>query len=234
MSVIIYKFINFGDTDQEVKTYQPAGVVTRTARLRADRLDKVLEKRIPVIASELLSDPLCINNNVRRWFLLGKKLREIVDDRDLVLQEDIDNMLIWQAIWYYLPKSIIPQRTKTEKHYADKQHKRQDHLSLCYELSRYNWEDVNWIKRWSDVHEITARPALLRDKRIFIALGRAIDSLDKYLTLSQFREIMKLITKEFPTRKYRNSHMINDEEIDQKVFKAVVSITEKDNSQGEI
>ena len=40
-------------------------------------------------------------NGARRWYCLGKKVRAIVDDRSLVLQSDIDNMIIWQAIWQY-------------------------------------------------------------------------------------------------------------------------------------
>lgn len=221
MAVIIRKSVKFGESEQEVKTYQPSGAISKEERIRANRLDEVLEKQIPAIAKEILSDPLCKNNIVRRWLTLGNKFREIVDDRNLVLQEDVDNGLIWQAISYYLPETMLPERSNLQKSYADKQHKRQDHFSLCYELSKFSWEEVKWIKRWSYVHEITARPALLRDRRIFIALGEEVASLIDYPTNSEFREIMKLLTQEFPTKSYRESLIISDYEVKKRVKKAV-------------
>jgi hypothetical protein len=151
-------------------------------------------------------------------------LREIVDARNLVLREDVDNGWIWQAISYYLPSEMLPERSNPQRSYAEKQHKRQDHLSLCYELSRFSWEEVRWLKRWSFVHEITARPALLRDKRIFITLGREVSSLKEYPSNDQFREIMKLLAQQFPTRTYRESLLIDDPEIRSRVRNAVLSI----------
>jgi len=226
MAVLIHKVVKFGNTDQEVKTYQPSGAISKEDRLRANRLEEVLQKRIPEISSAILSDPSCQQDVIRRWHTLGTKLREIADDRSLVLQEDVDNGLLWQAISYYLPPTMLPERANLDKSYADKQHKRQDHFSLCYELSKFRWEEVKWIKRWSFVHEITARPALLRDKRIFIALGEEISSLKNYPTNDQFREIMKLLTQEFPTKNYRESLIIADHEVERRIKKAVVQISQ--------
>jgi len=224
MAVIIRKLVKFVESEQEVKTYQPSGPILKEERMKANRLDEVLEKRIPEIANEILSDQSCNSDVIRRWYTLGAKLREIVDDRSLVLQEDVDNGLIWRAISYYLPTTMLPEGSNLERSYADKQHKRQDHFSLCYELSKFRWEEVKWIKRWSFVHEITARPALLRDKRIFIALGEDFSSLKNYPTNDQFREIMKLLTQEFPTKNYRESRIISDDEVKGRVRKSVNQI----------
>lgn len=221
MTVIIRKLVKFGESEQEVKAYQPSGAISKKERIQADKLDEILGKRIPSIADEIKSDPSCQNDVIRRWHTLGTKLREIVDDRSLVLREDVDNGLIWQAISHYIPVGMLPERVNLDKSYADKQHKRQDHFSLCYEISGFSWEEIKWIKNWSFVHEITARPALVRDKRIFIALGEEISSLDNYPTNDQFREIMKLLTQEFPTRTYRESLIIGDEEVRQRVRKAI-------------
>jgi len=130
-------------------------------------------------------------------------------------------MLIWQAIWQYLPSSMMPDRTNVQKPYYEKQHKRQDHLSLCYELAAFDWDDINWIKSWGFVHEITARPSLLRDKRIFEALGLFVQSLDKYPRVEDFREIMKKLTVAFPTKQFRNTLLLSNEEIHQKVEEAL-------------
>jgi len=222
MAVIIKKKILFGDQEIESKVIEPSGVLSKEDRLRAEMLDEVLRSRVPEIAHEVMQEIPIDSDKLRRWYTLGKKLRSIVEDRNLVLQSDIDNMLVWQAIWQYLPASMIPNRTKLDKPYSDKQHKRQDHLSLCYVLSNYAWKEISWIRKWSFVHEITARPSLLRDKRIFTALGQSIEALERYPTLEQFREIMKNLVQSFPTKKYRDTSLLPDEEIVSKVRNAVI------------
>ena len=217
MAVLIRKKILFGDQEIETKVLEPSGVVSKADRLHAEKLDSFLMSRIPIIADEVLHEVQNDSNKIHRWHVLGLKLKEIVDDRDIVLQIDLDNMLIWQAIWQYLPESMIPSRTNVEKPYYEKQHKRQDHLSLCYELAAFKWNEIKWIKKWAFVHEITARPSLLRDKRIFLALGNFIESLDVYPTVDEFREIIKNLTDSFPTKKYRDTLIYTDEEIDSKI-----------------
>lgn len=224
MAVIVRKKIQFGDQEIVSKVIEPSGVISKEDRLRAERLDDLLRSRIPQIADEVLNEVPDDSDKVKRWHTLGTKLREIVDDRNLVLQSDIDNMLVWQAIWQFLPPFMIPSRTNIDKPYSDKQHKRQDHLSLCYELSSYPWDEVSWIKRWAYVHEITARPSLLRDKRIFGTLGRYIDELSIYPTVEEFREIMKNLTKAFPTKQFRDSSVLADDEIDSRVSRAVDNV----------
>jgi len=221
MAVLIRKLIQFGDQDLETKVLEPSGVVSKEERVHAEKLDSFLENRIPQIASEVLEEDENKSNIIRKWYTLGRKLKIIVDDRGLVMQSDVDNMLIWQAIWQYLPSSMMPDRTNVQKPYYEKQHKRQDHLSLCYELAAFDWDDINWIKSWGFVHEITARPSLLRDKRIFEALGLFVQSLDKYPRVEDFREIMKKLTVAFPTKQFRNTLLLSNEEIHQKVEEAL-------------
>jgi len=221
MAVIIRKNIKFGDQDILSKVFEPSGVLSKEDRLRAERLDNLLGSRIPEIADEVLKEVPDKVDIVRRWHTFGKKVRLIVEDQNLVLQSDIDNMLIWQAIWQYLPQTMMPERTNIEKPYSDKQHKRQDHLSLCYELSNFSWNEASWIRRWAFVHEITARPSLLRDKRIFLTLGDCISNQPAYPTIDVFREIMKNLVKGFPTKKYRDSTVLSDDEIYSRVSKAV-------------
>ena len=197
----------------------------RRVPLRRPFVKPFHQARIPEIAGEVLAEVPDDSRGVRRWHALGAKLRVIVDDRSLVLQSDIDNMLVWQAIWQFLPQSMVPKRTKIEKPYSDKQHKRQDHLSLYYEISAYEWDEVSWIQRWGFVHEITARPSILRDKRIFAALGECIKGLAKYPSIDEFREIMKQLVQAFPTKKYRDSTFLTDDEIVDRVSAAIEFVT---------
>lgn len=229
MAVIIRKTIEFGNQEIESKVIEPTGVLSKEDRLRAEKLDALLNVRIPEIAEEVIEEVKNDANTVKRWHTLGKKLREIVNDRELVLQSDIDNLLIWQAIWQYLPQTMLPERTNTDTPYPDKQHKRQDHLSLCYELSNFTWEEVRWIKKWSFVHEITARPSLLRDKRIFRLLGNYVSTLPNYPSVEDFREIMKNLVKRFPTKKFRDTTVFTDDDIYDHVSKAVDDSLSIDN-----
>ncbi len=227
MPVIVRKLVPFGDEEILARVIEPSGVISKEDRIRAESLDELLQVRVPEIADEVLDEVPDDPNGVRRWHCLGKKLRVIVDDRRLVLQSDIDNMVVWQAIWQYLPQSMIPKRTNIEKPYSDKQHKRQDHLSLCYEISSYEWDEVSWIQSWAFVHEMTARPSILRDMRIFSALGECIGGLSKNPSLTEFREIMKQLVQAFPTKKYRDSTFLSDDEITYRVSAAIESVTFK-------
>ena len=213
MSVIIRKKVKFGDQISEIESYQPLRVISKEERIRADRLDEILMKQIPQIAIEVTEEIPNKEDIVKKWHLLGVKLRGIVDDREIVMEADIENMLIWQAIWYFLPETMMTQRTNFDKYYSEKQHKRQDHLSLCYELGQFNWEEVNWIKRWSDWHEITARRAIVLDKRILLALGGAMRSLEQYPAKTEMLDILKAIGKKYPVRRLRDTSVFNENEI---------------------
>ena len=221
MAVIIRKQVKFGNKISEIEAYQPQGVISRDERIKADKLDEYLKKRIPKIAEEVLQELPDKDNTLKKWYLLGKKLRGIVNNRDLVMQSDIDNMLIWQSIWYYLPRSMMPERTNLEKGYIEKQHKRQDHLSICYELGQFQWEEVNWIERWSDWHEITARRAIISDKRIFKSLALAIKSLKQYPSKEKMIDILKVIKEKYPTQQFRDTSIFDEVAIEQFVSSTV-------------
>jgi hypothetical protein len=152
---------------------------------------------------------------------LGCKLREKVDDRDLVVSADVDGGLIWVAVWQYLPDSMRPAGSTDAKPYSEKRHKRKDHLSLCYEISGFEWPEVRWIRRWDDWHQLAFRPGLLRDKRIMRALGEGISRLPEYPSRQKFREIVKVLGEAFPTRRLRDSTFVDDAEIAETVEEAI-------------
>ena len=222
MAVIVRKRALFGEREVELKTYQPPTQLSRADRVRADRLDKLLSERIPVIAEEALR---CAGKGaklVKRWHVLGRRLREIVDDPLLVTRGDIDSGLLWEAVWYYLPASMKPPGSIDTGTYADRQTRRKGPLVLCYEISAFQWREVRWLQRWADWYEIASRPGLIRDTRIVKALGREIASLSSYPSLDEFRELVKSLGKAFPTRRLRDSSVLSDVQIQQMVCKAVV------------
>ncbi len=221
MAVVIRKRMLVGGVEVELRTYQPPGRLEKRDRERADELDKALAARVPRLADavlRLVGDQDCV---VRRWYVLGQKLREIVQDQELVSAADVSGGLVWQAIWYYLPDSLKPAGSSEEEPYSDRQHKRKDHLSLCYEIAGFKWNQVRWIQRWDDWHQLAFRPGLLRDSRVLAALGETMSRLNTYPTRERFREIVKHLGDAFPTRRLRDSSLLASEKVLRTVNEAV-------------
>jgi len=225
MAVVIRKRMLVGGVEADLKTYQPAGRLDKRDRERADALDRVLAARIPELADGISKLVGAKDGLVRRWYVLGQKVREIVDDQALVSTADVSNGLVWQAIWSYLPDSLRPAGSSDEDSYSDKQHKRKDHLSLCYEIAGFKWNEVRWIQRWDDWHQLAFRPGLLRDTRVLAALGDAIDQLRAYPTREVFREIVKRLGDDFPTRRLRDSSLLTPDKILVTVNEAIREVT---------
>jgi len=210
-----------GGVEVDLKTYQPPGRLDKRDRERADELDKELAARIPQLADAIATLVGEQDGLVRRWYVLGQKLREIVEDQTLVSSADVSTGLVWQAIWRYLPDSLKPAGSSEEEPYSDRQHKRKDHLSLCYEIAGLKWNEVRWIQRWDDWHQLAFRPGLLRDPRVLAALGDSMSRLKTYPTRETFREIVKRLGDAFPTRRMRDSSLLDPEKVLQTVNDAV-------------
>ena len=90
-----------------------------------------------------------------------------------------------------------------------------------YEISKFEWSDVEWIRRWDDWHQIAFRPSLVRDPRLLRALGQSITSLETYPSRAQFRTIVKLLGEEFPTRKLRETSILPDQTLVEAVSRVV-------------
>ena len=221
MAVVIRKRMLVGGVEVDLKTYQPPGRLDKRDRQRADELDKALAARIPQLAHTIATLVREQDGLVRRWYVLGQKLREIAEDQKLVSGADVSSGLVWQAIWHYLPDSLKPAGSSEEEPYSDKQHKRKDHLSLCYEIAGFKWNEVRWIQRWDDWHQLAFRPGLLRDPRVLAALGSIMSRLKTYPTREAFREIVKRLGDEFPTRRMRDSSLLVPEKVMQSVNDAV-------------
>jgi len=226
MAVIIRKRVIFGDREMELPTYQPAGRISKAERVRADTLDEVLCKRVPEIARQVLGKA-CADRVVVRWYTLGRELRKILEDRKLIAITDIESGVIWPAIWQYLPESLKPPGLLDADSYDAYRKRRKDHLALAYELSEFEWSDVQWIKRFEDWYEIASRPGLIRDKRILRILGQRIKNLAKYPSPDQMRAIAKGLVKAFPTRRLRDTSLLGDEYIGNAVKEVVDSVVKR-------
>jgi len=213
--------VAIGGVEVELKTYQPAGRLSKKERERADRLDEALKVKMPALAQQVLNIDPKAEGIVRRWYVLGQKLRAFVNDSKLVSSSDISSGLVWQAVWRCLPESLRPAGSGDTEDYSDKQHKRKDHLSLCYEISAFDWNEVRWIQRWDDWQQVAFRPGLLRDPRIIHALGIAILALATYPTREIFRNIVKKLGEDFPTRQHRDSSLLSDDVIEKAVSGAL-------------
>ena len=221
MAILIRRKVVIDGAEVELKTYQPSGRLSKREREQADRLDEALKRKIPALVQQLLKIDQKVEGIVRRWYVLGQKLRALVDDSKLVSSNDISSGLIWQAVWYYLPESLRPAGSSDTEDYSDKQHKRKDHLSLCYEISYFDWNEVRWIQRWDDWQQIAFRPGLLRDPRIIHVLGIAISALATYPTREVFRNVVKKLVEDFPTRQLRDSSLLSDDVIEKAIAGAL-------------
>lgn len=224
MAVIVRQKVKFGEQEMELPTYEPPGRITKEERIRADRLDDVLQKRIPEIAREVFKEIPTQEYSVQRWYLLGRQLRKILEDRNLVTTSDIDSGVIWPAIWQYLPPYMKPKGIIGVDAYINYRRRRKDYLSLGYEMSDFDWEDISWIERMEDWYQLASRPGVVRDSRILLLLGKRISALPKYPSLSQIREIAKVLGEAFPTRRFRDSSLLGAEQIANAVNKAVDSV----------
>jgi hypothetical protein len=221
VAVVVRQYVAMEDRQVEIRVYLPAGGLTKEDRIRADRLDAELACRIPRLVPRLEEVARPNGDIVYRWYMLGRLLRETINDRSLVLQADVESGVIFRAVWDHLPPELRPSPSHLERPFADRQHKRKDHLSLCYEISAFKWDDVSWIRRWDDWNQVSFRPSLLRDCRLLGELGKQLRMLPAYPSRVEFRTVVKYLGMAFPTRVMRDSTLLSDERIRSAVSDAI-------------
>lgn len=225
MAVIVRKQKDFDGTKKEVEVYKTNGLLTKKKKEQAEKLDQYLSEKVPELASRVINQYPPKEDFMRHRYELGKEFHNLLDGSDFVTQEDLEEDYIWDGIWYYLPKSIKPMRSREEESYLDREEKRQGFFSLVYEISKFDWEDVNWIQRWHDWYEISSRPKLTEDERILNQIGCEITKLDSYPSGKEFREIIKKIGSTFSTRSQTDTSLFSEKDIKKIVRKAVKTTT---------
>jgi hypothetical protein len=227
MTVIVRRKVKIEGSYVEMKAYLPPGSLSKEERIRADHLDEVLSREIPIIAKKISDIATEEGNLVFRRYKLGQYLREIIDDQELVSRPDIENKLVFMAIWDHLPDSLRPSGPAGGRPPSEDPLRRKDHLVLCYEISAFDWSEVKWIKRWDDWFRLAFRPGLVRDRRIIKTLGEAISKIGTYPSAKDFREIAKLLGRAFPTRHLRDSALFPDEKIAQTIHEILQQVNRK-------
>lgn len=176
--------------------YRPYGVIAKEDRERADRLDDVLKTEMPKIAKETMKKAES-ENTLAKWYFFGCEIAKIVDDTDLVLRSDIESGDVWLAMRQNLPKKFPLKWAGEENPPLSLQRRDRDHFMLCYALSQFDWDKINWIKNWHHWRSIYIRESFLNE-RIFKALADAIKKLKEYPSTLFFDAIMRALVKRFP------------------------------------
>lgn len=221
MTVIIHREVDFGGRAETLPVYTPSRPLTKKERERADRLDAFLEVEIPEKVSEITISRSHIDNAIKFWYVLGRYLRDLFSNSDLISESDIEEGHIWPAVWQYIPEFVKPRGQVDINAYIEYKSRRRDYLSLGYEISVFDWDDVSWIKGIEDWYQLASRPGILRDERILKYLKKEILSFDEYPSADMMREIAKGLGKEFPTKHLSDSTVLNDETIKNAVHLAV-------------
>ena len=199
--------------------YRPYGMVSKDDRERADRLDEVLDAKIPEIAKETLARPES-KNVLAKWYFLGTEISKILDDPNLVLRSDIASGDIWWAIWQKLPEDFDMKYAGKERDSKSAQNGNRDTLARAYVLARFSWDDIGWLQRWTDWTDLYSRDIFWKDERILKALKDTITKLKPYPKRDQYRDILKAVRKELPSS--RDTTALDEAKIKRIVENAVL------------
>jgi hypothetical protein len=113
------------------RIYQSLGGLTSTAqdRNKADRLDRLLEKGIKRLTTDLKKNRLMPRKagqgRTRTYWEVGRALRDVADDSNLLERAELP--LFWRNAKLYLPEVLL---------YRDRGPYR-EHLWYCYRLASY-------------------------------------------------------------------------------------------------
>lgn len=216
MSVLLRKKVNIRGKEDEIKVFHPMSSLSQGDRKRAEKLDAFLAEKVPALAEKIMR--LSEEAPLRRGYLLGKELRRIVDNNDLVLRSDVHNNLIWEAIKQHLPETIGWKGAGQAYDSNAPQHQDRGHLPTCYAISSYPWEDVKWLHRWNDWFMIHCRGSMWKDPRILASLQMEITRMEKYPKRDAFRKIIKNLAAQTTGKHIK---ILPDSVISEKVHTAI-------------
>lgn len=202
MAVIISKKVDFGRGEVKLRVFLPPGKITKAEREKAEHLDGFLTKRMPEIEKEMRKDGMLNKEALKKWHSLGKQL-QFVDNPNLVDPTDVHERRIWLALREHCPPVLLPKGEKqrdNEGSISKRGGKKYDHFELCYRLAKYDWSHVNWIPTWTEWVDLIEAPGLVRDVRVVPEIGEQTASIKPEILKEKFRNIIKELRKEFPTK----------------------------------
>jgi len=223
MAVIVRETIDLGAGPQEVKVFLPKGMLSKSEREQAERLDKELSTLLPRICEDMKREGSLSGSEFFKWYKLGRRL-QFVDDPSLVAPDDLQRDNIWRAIREHCPQELRPspkRRGKRDTRPEREGHGR-DHYHCCYEIGKYSWEDISKIQRWSDWMSLFESPGILRDSRILKLVIEAIAGIGHPLARVEFRKLLKALRKAFSTRPtYVEPSVLSNERLEVLISKAL-------------
>jgi len=198
---------------KKIRTYRGASQPTPKQIEYADYLDDYINNKLEEIQLKLEERGVLEGKRGHRdrWYELGIRLREFVDNPDIVPNEIRDeDYYLWIAIAQKAPKELHPSKRKAERHNT---FSKRNHFRLCYLLAgfpkaivdKYNWR--NWVT-------ILESPAITNDARVLKWLSDVVEENDSI----ELRELSKLLRrglKDYHTR------VLDDDELDELLTKIV-------------
>lgn len=191
----------------------------------AFKFDAVIKKRIPSIEKELIDEGLLDSEipnqrrlprggNIKLWFTLGKRLREIVKDSKLVKPKEYRWAL--EAVKMYATPRILRKDRGSRLH-----------LDYCIRVSELPWDFVKKLN-WDDWVFFLDSKSLRQEPRTDKWLQSRIEKLGK-LDRSKFRELAKRLNGEF---KDIDTSLYSDRElfsIYDSIVESIISDSSKSN-----
>jgi len=194
MAVIIREYIDFGSGPQEVKTFLPKDILSKSEREQAERLDSILEDLVGEINKEYDTlDKEIKNNEIAKWRWLGDRINAILAI-PFISEKDKEDNRIWPAIGQYL-RDELSRGLKDRKRSGTKN----DHYRKCWALATL--PGTGWITSWIGWDAFTDRgEQLAYSGKLLPLLEKRFQDLDEKLTPEDFKEIAKLLVEYIPTR----------------------------------
>lgn len=197
--------------------FRPYGMISKEDIDNAEKLDELLDKKIPKIVERTKAKEKN-QSIILKWHFFGCELAKIVDDKKFVRHEDIESGDIWLAIRQKLPKSgkyNLGLKSNTERKGA------RDHIHLCYQLSKFEKEDIEWLQRWHDWETICYKRDSLANKNVLKILGEHIRKLKTYPKDSQFRALINKIDDGFS---HTEINLLKNNEIKKNIAEAIKEV----------
>jgi len=223
MAVIVREKVDFGAGPQEVRVFLPKGVLSKSQREQAERLDEFLSKTLAEIYEDMKKENSLSGPELWKWYSLGRRL-QFIGDLSLVAPNDVLQGHIWRAIRDHCPAELrpSPQRRGKQGTRPEREGHRRDHYNYCYEIGKYPREGISKIQRWSDWISLFESPGILRDPRILKFAIEAIAEIGHPLTRPEFRKLVKALRKPFSTRPaYIEPSVLPDERLRALVFETL-------------
>ena len=189
MAIIIAKDSKGNPTKIKSLIFPPTKEEEKTAL----EFDTMIKKRILSIEDELIAEGLLDpqispkeafsrRGDIRLWFMLGKKLREIVKNSKLVKPREYRWAL--EAVRMYATPRILRKDRGSRLH-----------LDYCIRISELPWDFVKKLN-WGDWVFFLDSKSLRQEPRIDKWLQNRIEKL-RELDRSKFRELAKRLNAEF-------------------------------------